>query len=161
MSKLLRHVMPVVIAVGLGPLIAGLAVTIYAVGVNLSDNTGSLPLTDLLKMASFYLIFAYFLGGPIAFLAGLLVSIWMIWRQPNAIAVVSAAMIATCVYMGIGALGALGLAEMTNARSNFVFTLALAAVAAVGAWILTRRFVPAMYRSVRTERGGRSSSDEY
>ena len=132
------------IAVGLGPLIAGLVVTIYAVGVGLADNTGFLPLAELFKLAFFYLIFAYFLGGPIAFLAGLLVSIWMIWRQPNAIVVVSAAVIATCVYMGIEALGVLGPAAMTNARSNFLFTLVLAAVAAAGAWILTRRFVPAM-----------------
>jgi len=91
-------------------------------------------------MASFYVIFAYFLGGPIALVAGMLVSIWMVWRQPNTVVVVAAAVIATCGYIGIGALGYLGLAEMTNARNNFLFTLVLAQIAALGCWLLTRRW---------------------
>jgi len=70
----------------------------------------------------------------------MLVSIWMVWRQPNTVVVVAAAVIATCGYIGIGALGYLGLAEMTNARNNFLFTLVLAQIAALGCWLLTRRW---------------------
>jgi hypothetical protein len=142
MTRLIRFLMPIVIAVALGPLIAGLSVFIFAFGANIFDNTGSL-LADLFKMSGVYIVFAYYLGSAIALLAGILVSIWMIWRAPNAIVVIAAAVIATCVYMGVGALGFLGPAEWTNARSNFFFTLVLAVIAAAGCWFLTRRFVKA------------------
>ena len=142
MTKLIRFLMPIVIAVALGPLIAGLAVSIFAFGTSIFNNTGSLLMADHFKMSGVYIAFAYILGSAIAVLAGVLVSIWMIWRPPNAIVVIAAAVIATCGYMGVGALG-LGSAEWTNARSNFLFTLVLAVIAAAGCWFLTRRFVKA------------------
>ena len=143
MTKLIRFLMPIVIAVALGPLIAGLAVSIFAFGTSIFDNTGSLPMAGIFKMSGFYIVFAYFLGSAIAVLAGILVSIWMFWRPPNAIVVIVAAVIATCGYMAVGALGFLGSEELTNARSNFLFTLVLAVIAAAGCWFLTRRFVKA------------------
>ena len=91
MTKLIRFLMPIVIAVALGPLIAGLAVSIFAFGTSIFDNTGSLPMADILKMSGFYIVFAYFLGSAIAVLAGILVSIWMFWRPPNVIVVIAAA----------------------------------------------------------------------
>jgi hypothetical protein len=127
--------MPIVIAVGLGPLIAGLAVSAYAVGGGGFDD-----IADLLDMCSVYIGLSYLLGGAIALVAGTLVSIWMIWRPLNALVVIAAAVIATCGYMGVGALGVLGPAEVTNARSNLLFTLVLAVIAAVGCWLLTGRF---------------------
>ncbi len=143
MTKPVRFLMPIVIAVLLGPLIAGLAVCLLAVGTNIFDRTGSLPITDLLPMFGFYIVFAYLHGGVIALLAGILVSIWMTWRPPNAIVAIAAAMIATVGYLGVGALGFLGLAEWSNARSNFLLTLVLAVIAADGCWLLTRPFVKA------------------
>jgi hypothetical protein len=143
MTKLIRFLMPIVIAVALGPLIAGLAVSIFAFGTSIFDNTGSLPMADILKMSGFYIVFAYFLGSAIAVLAGILVSIWMFWRPPNVIVVIAATVIATCSYMAVGALGYLGPAEWTNAHSNFLLTLVLAVIAAAGCWFLTRRFVKA------------------
>ena len=141
MINLIRFLMPIVIAVALGPLIAGLAISIFAFGTSIFNNTGSLLMADLFTMSGVYIAFAYILGSAIAVLAGILVSIWMIWRPPNAIVVIAAAVIATCGYMGVGALG-LGSAEWTNnARSNFLFTLVLAVSAAAGCWFLTRRFV--------------------
>ena len=143
MTKLIRFLMPIVIAVALGPLIAGLAVSIFAFGTSIFDNTGSLPMADILKMSGFYIVFAYFLGSAIAVLAGILVSIWMFWRPPNVIVVIAATVIATCSYMAVGVLGYLGPAEWTNAHSNFLLTLVLAVIAAAGCWFLTRRFVKA------------------
>jgi hypothetical protein len=90
----------------------------------------------------FYVIMAYFIGWPIALIAGLLVSLWMMRRPPSALAVNGAAVIATTVFMGVGALGLLGPVEETNGRSNFLFTLALAVVAANVCWLLMRRFAP-------------------
>jgi hypothetical protein len=79
-------------------------------------------------------------GGAIALLAGILAALWMISRPPSLIVVVAAAMIATAVYLGLGALGLLGPVEFTNARGNFLPIFALAVIAATGCWLLTRRF---------------------
>jgi hypothetical protein len=143
MSKPVRLLLPVMIAVVLGPLIAGLAVCLLAVGTSIFEHTGSLLIADLFPMFVFYIIFSYFSGGAIALLAGILVSIWMIWRPPSAIVVIAAAVIATAVYLAVAALGFLGLSEWSNARSNYLFTLVLAVIAATGCWLLTRRFAKA------------------
>jgi hypothetical protein len=134
-KKIVRLLAPIVIAVVLGPLIAGLAVTLFAVVHSVLYDTGGLSLADLKELAVFYIIFAYVIGGAIALLAGILVSIWMIWYPPGAIVVTAAAVIATVVYMGIGALGALGPVD-----SSFLFTLVFAVIAANGCWLLMRRF---------------------
>jgi hypothetical protein len=146
MTKPVRFLIPIVIAMVLGPLIAGLAVCLLAVGTNIFDHTGTLPIADLFPMFGFYIVFAYLNGGVIALLAGILVSIWMIWRSPSAIVAIAAAMIATVGYLGVSALGFLGLAEWSNARSNFLFTLVLAVIAADGCWLLTRPFMKASER---------------
>jgi hypothetical protein len=134
-KKIVRLLAPIVIAVVLGPLIAGLAVTLFAVVHSVLYDTGGLSLADLKELAVFYIIFAYVIGGAIALLAGILVSIWMIWYPPGAIVANAAAVIATIVYMGIGALGVLGPVD-----SSFLFTLVFAVIAANGCWLLMRRF---------------------
>jgi hypothetical protein len=91
MSKAVGFIVPTVIAVILGSLIAGLVVSLFAVAASFDS---SLEGTD-------------------------------------------AMVIATGVYVGIGALGVLGRVQFTNAYSNFLFTLA----AGCGCWLLTRRFV--------------------
>jgi len=134
-KKIVRLLAPIVIAVVLGPLIAGLAVTLFAVVHSVLYDTGGLSLADLKELAVFYIIFAYVIGGAIALLAGILVSIWMIWYPPGAIVANAAAVIATVVYMGIGALGVLWPVD-----SSFLFTLVFAVIAANGCWLLMRRF---------------------
>ena len=94
MSKAVGLIVPTVIAVILGSLIAGLVVSLFAVAASIFDS--SLEGTD-------------------------------------------AVVIATGVYVGIGAL--LGPVQFTNAHSNFPFTLAAAVVPGCGCWLLTRRFV--------------------
>ena len=139
MRNIFRLLMPIVIAVALGPLIAGLAVWVLAVATNI--YTGAPSIADLFAMSWVYTVFAYVVGGAIALLAGILVSIWMIWRPPNAIVVIAAAAIATSAYLAVGALGFLGPVELNNARNNFLFVLVAAIVAAAGCWLLTRRFL--------------------
>jgi len=89
------------------------------------------------------IVFAYLLGARIALLAGLLVSVWMIWHPPSALVVVAAAVIATIIFMGVAATGVLGPVEEYNGRSNFLLTLVLAIIASVVCWLLTRRFARA------------------
>jgi hypothetical protein len=143
MTRSLRLLMPIVIAVVVGPLIAGLAVCALAIASSLVDPAGSLPLADLFKMFGGYIVFAYLLGWMIALLAGILVAIWMISRPPSLIVVIAAAVIATAAYLGLGALGLLGPAEFANARSNVLLMFALAVIAATGCWLLMRRFAQA------------------
>jgi len=137
MNAILRFVLPVAIAVVLGPLIAGLALAVLAIVWSFFDHAGSAH--DAIGLGISYLIVAYIIGGPIAVLGGLLVSLWMIWRQPNAIVVIAAAIVATVLWLGTGALGLLGPAQDTDAHANFLFILCFAIVAAAGCWLLTRR----------------------
>jgi hypothetical protein len=111
--KALRFLIPILIAVVLGPLIAGVAVSLFAVGNSIFNSEVD---ATVLGMFPVYIMLAYAVGAPIALLAGLMVSIWMLARAPNLIV------------------------EVTNAHSNFLFTLAAAVVAAAGCWLLTRRF---------------------
>ena len=144
MTRIIRFLAPIVIAIVLGPLIAGLALSLLAVGKNLVDlvgDAGTLPIALLFPWFGIYIIFAYIYGGAIAFLAGLLVSIWMLWRPPSGMIVTAAAAIATIGYLSVAALGFLGAEELTNARSNFWLTLVLAVIAAAGCWLLTRRLL--------------------
>ena len=137
MPRAVRLLMPIVVAVVLGPLIAGLAVCVLLIAGNLFDPTGSL--VDLFKAFVVYIIFAYISGGAIALLAGILVSLWMISRPPNLIVVVAAAAIAAVVYLGLGKLGLFSPMILTNER-GFLMIIPLAMFAAAGCWLLTRRF---------------------
>lgn len=130
---------PVVIAVVLGPLVAGVAIGIFAAALEMFV-TGSLSLADHADLLLFYSIMAYFIGWPVALLTGLLIALWMIRRSPSALIVNAAAVIATVVFMGVAATGVLGPIEETNGRSNLLFTLAAAVVAANLCWLMMRRF---------------------
>jgi hypothetical protein len=64
-----------------------------------------LALSDFPELFLVYVIFAYVIGGPIALLAGLFVSHWMIRRLPNVLVVTAAAVLATVLFMGVAAFG--------------------------------------------------------
>ncbi len=89
--------MPIVVAGVLGPLVAGLIFCLLALYTYVVDPTGT-SVADLLTMSGIYIAFAYFEGGPIALLAGLLVSIWMIRRPPGLVVAVAAAIIAVGLF---------------------------------------------------------------
>ena len=163
-----RFLMPVLIAGGLGPLTGGLAAGLLAVGTSILIHmglvTGTFPLphaglsmADVFELLAICIVFAYPLGGVIALLAGLLISIWMIWRPPSVFVVVAAAVIASAVYMGIGAsFGLLGPAAWSNAAYALVFAV-IAVISAFVCWLLVRRFLhmPALFTAPSTTRGSR------
>ncbi len=139
--RALQLLAPIVVASLLGPLLVAIALALFGIASDLIG--GSLPAAgDTFGMFVFQAIMAYFIGGPIAFLAGLLVSLWMIWRAPNALVVNAAAVLATAAFMGVAASGVLGPVEETNGRSNFLFMLVCAIVAANICWLLMRPFAP-------------------
>ena len=141
---------PIVVAVILGPLLVGLAVWLFAVASDVFDPAGSFSLADYGGLLVFYLIMSYFIGWPIALLAGVLVSLWMVRSPPSALVVNGAAVIATAAFMGVAALGALGPVEETNGRSNFLFTLVAALLAANVCWLLMRPFALKAARDVKS-----------
>jgi hypothetical protein len=143
MKKLARHLIPILIAVVIGPLIAAVAISMFTIGISIFKLNIPYSIRDAVELFSLNILFAYLLGGVIALLAGIFVSIWMIWREPNAIITIIAAVIATCCYLAIGATGLLGPFQEMNAHSNFLFWLVLAVIAAAGCWLLTRPFLNA------------------
>ena len=140
----IRLLMPIAVAVRLGPLVAGLCFCALAISTNLFDQAGGLPIADLFKMYGIYIAFAYFEGSGIALLAGFLVSIWMIWRPPGLHVAVVAALGSVGLYRLAAQIGALSPSGASLVRNNIALTLALAAVSASGCWLLTRRFADSM-----------------
>ena len=137
MKRLARLLMPIVVAGVLGPLIAGLIFCLFALFTYVSDP-GGISLAELFTIFGIYIIFAYFEGGAIALLAGLLVSIWMIRRPPGFVVAIVAAVAAVGLYRlaaDIGWLSPSGGSLVVNP-----LTLAVSVVAAGVCWLLMRRF---------------------
>lgn len=137
MQRLVRLLIPIVVAVVLGPLIAGLIFCLLAIYTSLIDH--GTPIADLFVMFGIYIAGAYFIGGPVALLAGLLVSIWMIWRQPGFVVVNVAAIAAIGLCFLIDQIGMFGPVPLVS--NNLALMLTLAVIAASVCWLLMRRFV--------------------
>ena len=131
---------PIVVAVVLGPLVLSIGLWLFNVAQSVLDSESSSSLSDYRGALIFVVIMTYVIGWPIALLAGILVSLWMIRRPPSALTVNAAAVIATAVFMGVSALGVFGPVEQFNGRNNLLFTLIAALVAANVCWLLLRRF---------------------
>jgi hypothetical protein len=140
MKKLGHLLLPIVIAVVLGPLIAGLMFCLLAVFTYFFDPTGGMPLADLYTMFGVYIAVAYLEGGAIALLAGLLVSLWMIWRPPGFVVAIVAAVAAIGLFRLAAELGFLSPSGGSLVRNNLALALAVAVIAAGVCWLLTRRF---------------------
>lgn len=139
MKKLGRLLLPIVIAVVLGPLVAGLMLCLLAVYSFVFAQTGGLSLADLLTMFGVYIAVAYLTGGAIALLAGLLVSIWMIWRPPGLVVAIVAAD-ASIVLFGLA--DEIGISSPGGflVRNGPALALGSGGIAAAVCWLLTRRF---------------------
>jgi len=124
-------------------MIAGLLVCLAALFTTIFDWTGALHVTDLPVMFGVYIIFSYILGVPIAFLAGLLMSIWMISRPPGFIVAIGSSDISVGLYRLVAEPGFLSPARTFQARANFALIMALAVISAGFCWLLTRRLVSA------------------
>jgi hypothetical protein len=137
MTKVVRALMPAVVAVVLGPLIAGLMFCLLGLASYFFGPSPGISITGLFTGFGIYMIFSYLVGGPIALLAGLLVSIWMIWRRPSFIVAIVAAIIA----VGLSYLAdAIGISNLL-VRNNLALMLVLAVIAASVCWLVMRRFV--------------------
>jgi len=134
--------MPIITAVILGPLVAGLIVCLLAVSAHFFDHSGE-TIVDLVAVLWIYLVFAYVEGSPVALVAGLLVSIWMIWRPPGLMAVIGAAIAAIALCYVADRFGMFNPVGGPLVSNNLGIMLVFAIIVAGVCWLLTRRFVPA------------------
>jgi hypothetical protein len=139
--KRFRLLIPIVVAGTLGPLVGGLIFCALAVYANFFDQTADLPIADLFTMFGVYIIVAYLEGGVVALLAGLLVSIWMIWRPPGFVVAIAAALASVGLYRLAAEIGMLSPADATMVSDDLAPALAIAAMSAGVCWLLTGRFV--------------------
>jgi hypothetical protein len=138
MKSLLRFSLPIVIAGVVGPLFAGLAVCLYA-AAQFVVATDPGPIAGLLGLCVLYMMFAYVLGWPIALLAGVLMSMWMMFRAPVLIGVIVATVAA------VGFLWLAAAADFMGPLPNLAYgmltlTLAVSVVAAIACWLITLPF---------------------
>lgn len=142
-----RFLAPIIVAVILGPLAVSVPLWLADIASDVINHKSS-SLADDGGLLVFLVIMTYFIGWPIALLAGLLVSLWTIRRPPSWLAVNAAVVIATVFFMGIAATGILGPVEENNGRNNLMFTLVAAIFAANVCWFLMLRLLrPAMTRA--------------
>jgi hypothetical protein len=139
----IRFLAPIAVATLLGPLTVSVALWFASAASDLLNGTWS-SFADAGGLFVFLIIMTYFISWPIALLAGLLMSLWMIRRPPSMLVVNAAAVIATTIFMAVAASGVLGPVEENNGRSNFWFTLVAAVFAANVCWFL---MLPLLRRS--------------
>jgi hypothetical protein len=139
-----RFLAPIVVAAVLGPLVVSIGLSLFSIvslvfdPAALADPRGAFA--EFREGVVFLVLGAYFIGGPFAALAGLLVSLWMMRRPPSALVVNAAAVIATGIFISVATTGVFGLVEENNGRRNSMFVLVAAVFAANVCWLLTRRF---------------------
>ena len=136
-----RVLATIVVAVALGPLIVGLAAALVILIIGsvaiLTGETGSLTGSNtglgVGAGALYYIYFSYYVGSPIALLAGLFVgATWVLWRAPNLVIVVVAAVSATAIWI---------LVVGSHEQFDLLIVTPLAAFAAACCWLLSRTYV--------------------
>ncbi len=147
MSRLAtRRALAVIIAVGLGPLVAGLIVFVYALGMVFFafDNppqTVGVALTKAAELFGISIIGAYSIGGIVALIAGLLIALWMKWSPPRLSIVLAAVAVAIVAKFAVTEPRAVLLAIVTLPYGRLPIALALGLLAATICWFMMRRFV--------------------
>jgi hypothetical protein len=144
-----RRLLPVAIAVTLGPLVAGLVVFAGYFGLMLIDRANWPPdageaLLLVAKMFILIIAVAYFGGALAALIAGVLIALWMLWRPPNlAVVIVAAALGTLAAYVATGrhSVQALLTASSAQATRELTLVMVLAVIAATICLFLMRRFV--------------------
>jgi len=127
LSKLIRFVLIVVIATVFGPPIGGVAVyLVWALWIGL-------PVFAVIELGWLSIVtFSYLLGGMIAFLAGTIVALAALWRQPTLLLVIGATILASLGYeLAIG----------HGLEDRLFVSLAASAVAGTVCWLFFGRLL--------------------
>jgi hypothetical protein len=123
----LRAFWIIVIAVVLAPLIGGLAFFVFRV-VEAATISDSQDLRDLLVVVA---MGTYFVGGPIALVAGVLLAIISFWRTPNLVVILGAIVIANLAILLFQPVVGFGL-------GGFIINLVTSLFAGTFCWLLFR-----------------------
>jgi len=128
LKKLIRFVLTIVIATVLGPLIGGLPFfLVSAIPIALSSFSAA----EIGESFILILIFAYVFGGAIAFVAGTIVAVAALWRQPTFVVIIAATVVAN-----------VGFSVASQQVYDWLFiNLAVSAFAATICWLLFRRLL--------------------
>jgi hypothetical protein len=133
-----RLLVTVLVAVVLGPIIVGgtamvIILSLGFMGYGIGSLTSSEAILGGGVGALYYIYFSYYVGSPIALIAGLLVGVtWIFWRPPSLVIVLAASILATFIWL---------LMVGDHFFRDFLIESPLAAMAAVGCWLLSRRYV--------------------
>ena len=146
MPKPIRLLMPIVIALVLGPLIGALVVCAYATWTWAFDEAFRGPVRELFGLFVLYFTFAYLIAWPLALLAGLLMSLWMAFRPPGLVAAVAAALVAVGLLWLGDRLDLLGPADTSLMHQDLAIVVGVSVLAATVCWLLTRPFARAAAR---------------
>jgi hypothetical protein len=127
LSKLIRFVLIVVIATVFGPPIGGVAVyLVWALWIGL-------PVFAVIELGWLSIVtFSYLLGGMIAFLAGTIVALAALWRQPTLPLIIAATTVASLGFE---------LAVGHGAHDRLLVSLAASAFAGTVCWLLLGRLL--------------------
>jgi len=130
LPKLIRFVLTVVIATVLGPLIGSVAPFLVTAMQLVHSGSGA---AEIARSFVPIVIFAYVIGGVIAFVAGTIVAVAALWRQPTFVIIIAATVVAN-----VGCEVALqdGVHQL-----RLFFNLAVSAFAATICWLLFRRLL--------------------
>lgn len=118
----------ILISVAVAPLIGAGAFFIVQVAVQ-AVTTG---VDDLLGLLVLFVIGAYIVGGPIALIAGSLVSLVAWWETPSLIVIILAIVVANVVIMLLQPMVGFGLA-------GFLINVASSLFSGIVCWLLFRR----------------------
>ena len=128
LPKLIRFVLTVVIATVLGPLIGGVAPFLVTAMQLAQSGAGA---AEIARSFIPIVIFAYVVGWVIAFVAGTIVAVAALWRQPTFVVIIAATVVAN--------VGCFMAGQQTY---DWLFiNLPVSAFAATICWLLFRRLL--------------------
>src|ERR1700730_14579751 len=91
LPKVVRFVLTVAIATVLGPLIGGVAFFLLRVAMQIAQS--EFDAADIRGLLVLMVVAAYVVGGVIAFLAGTIVAVAALWRQPTFTIIIAAVVV--------------------------------------------------------------------
>jgi hypothetical protein len=139
LPKLVRFVLTVAIATVLGPLIGG--VTFFLLRVAMEIAQSEFDAADIRGLFVLMVVGAYVVGGVIAFVAGTIVAVAALWRQPTFAVIIAATVVANVGYFLVTEPQVFLSAGYPIPFGAFTVTLAFSAFAATVCWLLFRRLL--------------------
>ena len=138
-SKFVRFALTVIIAAVLGPLIAG--GTYFAVFAAMLIVQSGFHLGGLAEQFIIMIGVAYLAGGIIALVAGLIVAVAALWREPTFLGIIAAVVVANIAYFAITEPEVFYSTAATIPLQELFVDLVFSVYAGTICWLLFRRLL--------------------